>query len=48
MKRIICNIATLIMILILAWILLSYINVIMHNTQIGYTYPVWNLFTYIK
>ena len=48
MKQIICNIATLIMTIILVWILLSYINVIMHNTQIGYTYPVWNLFTYIK
>ena len=45
MKQIICNIATLIMILILAWILLSYINVIMHNTQIGYTLPVWYVFT---
>lgn len=48
MKQVICNIATLMLILILAWILLSYINVIQHNMQIEYTYPVWNLFMYIK
>lgn len=48
MKKVICNIATLVMILIFAWILLSYINVIQHNMQIGYVYPTWNLFTYIR
>lgn len=33
--------------ILLAWILLSYLNVVFHNMQIGYEYPIWNLFTYL-
>ncbi len=33
--------------ILLAWILLSYANVVLHNMQVGYSYPIWNLFTYL-
>lgn len=47
MKRI-NYMAVIISCLILAWLVLSYVNVMQHNMQIGYSYPVWNVFTYIK
>lgn len=48
MKQIVCNIVTLVFIMFLAWVMLSYANVILHNMQIDYLYPVWNLFTYLQ
>lgn len=34
-------------VILLAWLLLSYANVVLHNMQTGYSYPIWNLFTYL-
>lgn len=32
--------------LFIFWIFISFININLHNTDINYTYPDWNLFTY--
>ena len=30
---------------IIAWITISYVNVLAHNLHTGYEYPSWNFFT---
>ena len=46
MKRI-YNIVLAMSIILLTWVIASYVNTITHNMIVNYTYPVWNLFTYL-
>lgn len=47
MKRRTETIIYIICTLILAWLIMCWINVIVHNGNPSYEYPWWNLFTWI-
>lgn len=48
MKRKIENTMYIICALIIAWIMVCWINVAIHNGNQNYVYPKWNIFTWIS
>ena len=47
MKKKIETIFYIICVIILAWIMICWINVAIHNGNANYVYPAWNIFTWL-
>ena len=37
----------IICVIIIAWVMICWINVVIHNGNANYEYPAWNLFTWL-